>query len=126
MSPRTGRPPKGDKTLNNDIKVRVDNNTLNELDLYCQAHGGTRADNIRLALENLLICASNCQDKKDAENKINICTQIAMEYIYAINSAKNIMIESTEDASAFFELYRKVDEANTCTCREVEAKIMKL
>ena len=46
MSPRTGRP-RVDKPKNNDVKVRLDDETTKKLDDYCDEHNITRAEAIR-------------------------------------------------------------------------------
>lgn len=53
MSPRTGRP-KVEKPKQNDIKVRLDDETKGRLDRYCAAHGITRAEAIRRGVHLLL------------------------------------------------------------------------
>lgn len=52
MSSKVGRP-KADNPKCNDVKVRVDNHTLEKLDEYCKKHGVTRAEAIREGI-NLL------------------------------------------------------------------------
>lgn len=52
--PRTGRPKKTTGALGNDIKVRVDDATLLELDKYCEAVLKNRAEAIRSALAEML------------------------------------------------------------------------
>lgn len=54
MSPRTGRP-KVEKPKQNDVKVRLDDETKVKLDRYCEAHGITRAEAIRLGVHLLLM-----------------------------------------------------------------------
>ena len=53
MAPRTGRP-KAESPKSNDIKVRVDDKTLQRLDTYCEAHGMVRAEAIRQGILLLL------------------------------------------------------------------------
>ena len=53
MSPRTGRP-KAENPKNNDLKVRIDTETLKRLDSYCDKHGITRAEAIRQGIHLLL------------------------------------------------------------------------
>lgn len=53
MSPRTGRP-KVDKPKNNDVKVRLDDETTKKLDDYCAKHNITRAEAIRQGIHLLL------------------------------------------------------------------------
>lgn len=53
MSPRTGRP-KVDNPKNNDVKVRLDNETTRRLDEYCFANKITRAEAIRKGIHLLL------------------------------------------------------------------------
>lgn len=53
MSPRTGRP-KVDNPKSNDVKVRLDDNTISELDKYCLEHNITRAEAIRRGIHLLL------------------------------------------------------------------------
>lgn len=53
MSPRTGRP-KVKNPKNNDVKVRLDDKTTNELDKYCVEHEITRAEAIRRGIHLLL------------------------------------------------------------------------
>lgn len=53
MSPRTGRP-KVEKPKQNDVKVRLDDETKMKLDHYCMAHGITRAEAIRRGVHLLL------------------------------------------------------------------------
>lgn len=53
MSPRTGRP-KAENPKSNDLKVRIDNQTLQRLDAYCKAHGVVRAEAVRRGIHLLL------------------------------------------------------------------------
>lgn len=53
MSPRTGRP-KAENPKNNDVKVRLDENTAKRLAEYCQTHGITKAEAIRQGIHLLL------------------------------------------------------------------------
>lgn len=53
MSPRTGRP-KVEKPKQNDLKVRLDDETKVKLDCYCIEHGITRAEAIRRGVHLLL------------------------------------------------------------------------
>lgn len=53
MSPRTGRP-KAENPKNNDVKVRLDAKTINELDMYCKENEVTRAEAIRKGIDLLL------------------------------------------------------------------------
>ena len=53
MSPRTGRP-KAEKPKNNDVKVRIDDETVKRLDDYCIEHQITRAEAIRRGIHLLL------------------------------------------------------------------------
>lgn len=53
MSPRTGRP-KAVNPKRNDLKVRIDDETLKQLDVYCQANGLTRAEAVRQGINLLL------------------------------------------------------------------------
>lgn len=53
MSPRTGRP-KVDNPKNNDVKVRLDDETAKRLDNYCVKHQITRAKAIRRGIHLLL------------------------------------------------------------------------
>lgn len=53
MSPRTGRPKISDPK-SNDIKVRVDDETLRLLDLYCSDNKLSRAEAIRKGIHMLL------------------------------------------------------------------------
>ena len=53
LSPRTGRP-KADNPRRNDIKVRVNDETMQRLDAYCAKHGIKRAEAIRRGLDLLL------------------------------------------------------------------------
>ena len=53
MSPRTGRP-KADNPKSNDIKVRVNSDTMQRLDAYCEKHGLKRAEAIRRGIDLLL------------------------------------------------------------------------
>lgn len=46
MSPRTGRP-KSEKPKNNDVKVRLDDETHIKLLNYCEKHHITKAEAIR-------------------------------------------------------------------------------
>lgn len=54
MSPRTGRP-KIQNPKSNDVKVRLDDKTIIELDNYCLKKGITRAEAIRKGIHLLLI-----------------------------------------------------------------------
>ncbi|MCI9682065.1 MAG: CopG family transcriptional regulator [Lachnospiraceae bacterium] len=53
MSPRTGRP-KVDNPKSNDVKVRLDDETIKRLDKYCSEFGITRAEAIRRGIHLLL------------------------------------------------------------------------
>ena len=53
MSPRTGRP-KAEKPKNNDVKVRLDDETAQKLAEYCAAHEVTKAEAIRDGIHLLL------------------------------------------------------------------------
>ncbi len=53
MSPRTGRP-KSENPKNNDVKVRLDDKTLQELLEYCKVHNLTKAEAIRKGIHLLL------------------------------------------------------------------------
>lgn len=53
MSPRTGRP-KAENPLNVDVKVRLDKETSEKLDRYCEIHGITKAEAIRQGIHLLL------------------------------------------------------------------------
>ena len=53
MSPRTGRP-KADNPKNNDLKVRLDEETTKKLDAYCCENDLTRAEAIRKGIHLLL------------------------------------------------------------------------
>lgn len=53
MSPRTGRP-KVPNPKNNDVKIRLDDETKQRLDRYCEAHGMTRAEAIRRGIHLLI------------------------------------------------------------------------
>ena len=53
MSPRTGRP-KAVNPKRNDLKVRIDDETLKQLNVYCQANGLTRAEAVRQGINLLL------------------------------------------------------------------------
>ena len=53
MSPRTGRP-KAENPKNNDVKVRLDEETTKKLDDYCRENSITRAEAIRRGIHLLL------------------------------------------------------------------------
>lgn len=53
MSPRTGRP-KTENPKNNDLKVRLDNDTHERLLDYCREHSITKAEAIRKGIHLLL------------------------------------------------------------------------
>ena len=53
MSPRTGRP-KSENPKNNDVKVRLDDKTRQELLEYCKVHNLTKAEAIRKGIHLLL------------------------------------------------------------------------
>lgn len=53
MSPRSGRP-KVEKPKQNDVKVRLDDETKERLDRYCMTHATTRAEAIRRGVHLLL------------------------------------------------------------------------
>lgn len=53
MSPRTGRP-KVENPKTNDLKVRIDDETMKKLDLYCLENNITRAEAIRRGIHLLL------------------------------------------------------------------------
>lgn len=50
MSPRTGRPVIG-KPKTNDLKVRLDDDSLRQLDEYCHAHELNRAEAVRMGID---------------------------------------------------------------------------
>lgn len=53
MSPRTGRP-KVENPKSNDLKVRIDNDTMKKLDAYCSENNITRAEAVRKGIHILL------------------------------------------------------------------------
>lgn len=53
MSPRTGRP-KLEKPLNNDIKVRLDDELHSRLLKYCKKNDASKAETIRKAIIQFL------------------------------------------------------------------------
>jgi len=53
MSPRTGRPVKGEPKVN-DVKVRLDTTTHELLLKYCKEHNITKAEAIRQGIHLLL------------------------------------------------------------------------
>ena len=53
MSPRTGRP-KVENPKTNDLKVRIDDDTVKKLDSYCLENNITRAEAIRRGIHLLL------------------------------------------------------------------------
>lgn len=53
MSPRTGRPVIGEPKTN-DIKVRLDDTTYQELLKYCKDNSTTKAEIIRKAIKQFL------------------------------------------------------------------------
>ena len=53
LSPRMGRP-KAENTKNNDVKVRLDDETNTKLKSYCIEHDITRAEAIRKGIHLLL------------------------------------------------------------------------
>ena len=53
LSPRTGRP-KVENPKRNDLKVRLDDETLKRLRTYCQAQGLTTAEAVRQGIYLLL------------------------------------------------------------------------
>ena len=53
MSPRTGRP-KAENPKSNDLKVRIDDDTMKKLDIYCLENKITRAEAIRRGIHLLL------------------------------------------------------------------------
>lgn len=53
MSPRTGRP-KVENPKTNDLKVRIDDETMKKLDSYCLENNITRAEAIRRGIHLLL------------------------------------------------------------------------
>lgn len=53
MSPRTGRP-KLENPLNNDIKVRLDDELHNRLLAYCNKNSTSKAETIRKAIIKFL------------------------------------------------------------------------
>lgn len=52
MSPRTGRPP-AENPKSNPIHVRLDDESLNILDTYCEQESIKRTDGIRQGIELL-------------------------------------------------------------------------
>lgn len=53
MSPKMGRPVVGNPKTN-DIKVRIDDETLKKLEKYCEEKGITKAEAIRQGIHLLL------------------------------------------------------------------------
>ena len=53
MSPRTGRP-KVENPKTNDLKVRINDDTMKKLDSYCLENNITRAEAIRRGIHLLL------------------------------------------------------------------------
>lgn len=53
MSPRTGRP-KVDKPKTIEVKARIDVDTNNKLNKYCEKHNLTRTDVVRMGIEKVL------------------------------------------------------------------------
>ncbi len=53
LSPRTGRP-KAENPKSRDLKVRVNDETMQRIDAYCAKHGITRAEAIRRGIDLLL------------------------------------------------------------------------
>lgn len=53
MSPRIGRP-KAKRPKSKDIKVRIDEDTLQKLDAYCKKQAVARAEAIRTGISLLL------------------------------------------------------------------------
>lgn len=59
MSPRTGRP-KAENPKNIQLKIRADEQTMQDLDYCCEKLNKTRSDIIRLGIQKV---------KAEAENK---------------------------------------------------------
>ena len=53
MSAKMGRPPSSNPKQN-DIKVRVDDQTHEKLMRYCEANGVSKAEAIRMAIDKML------------------------------------------------------------------------
>ena len=53
LSPRLGRP-KADNPKRNDLKVRIDDDTMKRLEIYCVEHGITKAEAIRRGIHLLI------------------------------------------------------------------------
>ena len=52
MSPRTGRP-KAEYPKNIQLKIRADQQTIDDLDFCCKAMNKTRSDVIRLGIQKV-------------------------------------------------------------------------
>ena len=52
MSPRTGRP-KAEKPKNIQLKIRADEQTMQDLDFCCEKLNKTRSDVIRLGIQKV-------------------------------------------------------------------------
>lgn len=53
MSPRTGRP-KSDNPLSVEVKARIDIQTNEKLNEYCQKTGKTRTEVVRIGIDKVL------------------------------------------------------------------------
>lgn len=60
MSPKTGRP-KLDNPKSIDVKARLDVETCEKLDKYCQKHEKTRSDVIRKGIDLVLNSDDNSE-----------------------------------------------------------------
>ena len=53
MSPRTGRP-KAENPKTIEVKARIDAETDRRISEYCEKHGGTRTEVVRMGIELVL------------------------------------------------------------------------
>jgi antitoxin component of RelBE/YafQ-DinJ toxin-antitoxin module len=76
-----GRPKKGDEALNNDIKVRIDDKALSELDKYCELNSCTRSEALRQGLTDLVKARNVPETVLDAKNDATYCIEQATRYL---------------------------------------------
>lgn len=72
MSPRTGRPIVG-KPKTNDLKVRLDDDSLRQLDEYCKAHEITRAEAVRNGIDLFFKLKKELEDAKEINADLKRC-----------------------------------------------------
>ncbi len=72
MSPRTGRPVIG-KPKTNDLKVRLDDDSLEKLNQYCENHGIKRAEAVRMGIDVFFKLQKELENAKKINEDLKRC-----------------------------------------------------